>query len=50
MAQEAGAALFRRLLRDYNELPNERERVVAEIERRFCRTLAILVVDTCGYA
>src|SRR5688500_16938759 len=50
MAQEAGAALFRKLLRDYNELPDERERVVAEIERRFCSTLAILVVDTCGFA
>jgi class 3 adenylate cyclase len=50
MARDPSADEFRQLLRDYNELPDERQRIVAEIERRFCHTIAILVVDTCGFS
>jgi class 3 adenylate cyclase len=44
------AARFRRLLYDYNERPDERERIVADIQREFGTTLAVLVVDTCGFS
>jgi adenylate cyclase len=41
---------FQRLLHDYNELPDERERIVEDIQREFCTTLAVLVIDTCGFS
>jgi adenylate cyclase len=44
------AARFRRLLYDYNERPDERERIVAEIQGEFCKTYAVLVIDTCGFS
>jgi class 3 adenylate cyclase len=50
MSRDTPAAEFGKLLRDYNELPDERQRIIAEIERHFCRTIAILVVDTCGFS
>lgn len=37
------------LLRVYNESPNERERVEAEINGAFRRKVAILVLDTSGF-
>ena len=42
--------VLRQLLKDYNEHPSERERIVAEIEAQFRRPLAILVVDSCGFS
>lgn len=52
MTSEAAgqAARFRQLLYNYNELPDERERLVAAIQQEFCATLAVLVVDTCGFS
>jgi class 3 adenylate cyclase len=41
---------LRRLLHDYNEQPNQRERIIAEIEARFQRPVAILVIDSCGFS
>jgi class 3 adenylate cyclase len=41
---------FQQLLHAYNELPDERERIVADIQREFCTTLAVLVIDTCGFS
>lgn len=41
---------LKKLLREYNEYPEQRERIVPEIERRFQRSLAILVVDSCGFS
>ncbi|MFN8525905.1 MAG: adenylate/guanylate cyclase domain-containing protein [Chloroflexota bacterium] len=37
------------LLRDYNEYPERRERIVAEIRRAFARQLALLVIDSSGF-
>ncbi|HLH22867.1 MAG TPA: adenylate/guanylate cyclase domain-containing protein [Chloroflexota bacterium] len=48
--QAAGRATrFRHLLYDYNERPDERERIVGIIQQEFCTTLAVLVIDTCGF-
>jgi class 3 adenylate cyclase len=44
------AARFRRLLYDYNERPDERERIVADMQAEFCTTYAVLVIDTCGFS
>jgi adenylate cyclase len=41
---------LQRLLRAYNEQPGERDTVFAEIERRFRRDVAVLVLDTCGFS
>jgi adenylate cyclase len=52
MTSEAAnrAARFRHLLYDYNERPDERERIVAAVQQEFCVTLAVLVIDTCGFS
>lgn len=42
--------LLRQLLREYNERPEERPRITAEIERRFRRSLAILALDSSGFS
>jgi adenylate cyclase len=42
--------VLRGLLQQYNERPEQRERIIAEIHRRFRRPLAILVVDSCGFS
>jgi len=41
---------FRELLHDYNEQPNQRERIVAEIDQQFRCSVAILVIDSCGFS
>ncbi|MFL5797105.1 MAG: adenylate/guanylate cyclase domain-containing protein [Actinomycetota bacterium] len=38
------------LLKDYNEHPDRREAVLAEIDGRFRRRVAVLVLDTCGFS
>ena len=38
------------LLQAYNEHPDDRDRILAEIDKRFRRTVAILVLDTCGFS
>lgn len=40
---------MQRLLRKYNEQPEQREAVTAEIEQRFRRSVAILVLDSSGF-
>lgn len=39
-----------RLLNAYNELPNERERIIAEVNRRFRHRLSVMVVDACRFS
>jgi adenylate cyclase len=41
---------LQRLLREYNARPAERARLAEEIERRFRRPLAILVLDSSGFS
>lgn len=41
---------LRALLHNYNEQPQQRERIVAEIEQRFQHPVAVLVVDSCGFS
>jgi len=38
------------LLCQYNEYPERRAEVVAEIERDFQQTVAILIMDSCGFS
>src|SRR3712207_4708807 len=40
---------LRALLHRYNEQPEERGQILAEIDQHFRRRVAILVVDTCGF-
>jgi class 3 adenylate cyclase len=47
--QENDALALQRLLHEYNEYPERREQVVAEIEERFRRPLGILVLDSSGF-
>lgn len=39
-----------RLLNRYNEYPAERPAVVAQIEKEFQQTIAIMVVDSCSFS
>ena len=41
---------LRELLQRYNESPADRESVLEEINRRFSKRLAVLVLDTCGFS
>ncbi|HXJ62993.1 MAG TPA: adenylate/guanylate cyclase domain-containing protein [Actinomycetota bacterium] len=38
------------LLKEYNEHPEVRERVVADIDAKFRRDVAVLVLDACGFS
>src|ERR687884_83207 len=40
---------LQRLLMEYNEHPERRSDIVAEIDRRFRKPLGILVMDSCGF-
>jgi class 3 adenylate cyclase len=40
---------LQQLLTEYNEHPEQRQRIVAEIDRNFRRPIAILVLDSCGF-
>ena len=41
---------LRDLLQQYNEHPDDRDRVLADIDRLFRRPMAIFVLDTCGFS
>jgi class 3 adenylate cyclase len=45
-----GRAELSKLLNDYNEYPERRDQIVAEIDRDFGRTVAILIMDSCGFS
>jgi adenylate cyclase len=45
----ADRELLRRLLNEFNEQPSERERITKEIDERFTRRLAIVVLDSSGF-
>ncbi|MBI4259899.1 MAG: adenylate/guanylate cyclase domain-containing protein [Actinobacteria bacterium] len=45
-----GSESLRKLLERYNEHPDERQQVLAEIDRRFTRRLSIMVVDAWGFS
>jgi class 3 adenylate cyclase len=38
------------LLKEYNEHPDRRDRVLSDIEQRFRRPVAVLVLDACGFS
>jgi class 3 adenylate cyclase len=38
------------LLKEYNEHPDRRERILAEVDERFRRDVAVLVLDACGFS
>jgi class 3 adenylate cyclase len=38
------------LLREYNEHPDSRERVLDEVEAKFRRNVGVLVMDACGFS
>jgi class 3 adenylate cyclase len=40
---------LQRLLMEYNEHPERRSDIIAEIDRRFRQPLGILVMDSCGF-
>src|SRR3954451_2956891 len=42
--------LLRELLRRFNQEPDARAAIVAEIERRFRRPLALLALDSSGFS
>ncbi|SRR6266536_2054857 len=39
-----------KLLNEYNEYPERRDQIVASIERDFGQTVAILIMDSCGFS
>jgi class 3 adenylate cyclase len=41
---------LKRLLRRYNEHPDQRDAALAEIHERFQRRLAVMVIDTCSFS
>lgn len=41
---------LQRLLRDFNEYPDRREAVCAEIEQRFTRRIGLMVIDSCSFS
>jgi adenylate cyclase len=43
-------AALQALLHRYNSHPQEREQIIREIEERFLRPTAVLVIDTCGFS
>ena len=45
----ADRELLRRLLNEFNEKPEERDRITSAITERFTRRLAILVLDSSGF-
>jgi adenylate cyclase len=45
-----GRAELSKLLNDYNEYPERRDQIVTEIERDFGQTVAILIMDSCGFS
>jgi adenylate cyclase len=46
----ADRSLLQKLLQQYNEHPEQRAEAAAEIDRRFRRRVAILVLDTSGFS
>ncbi len=41
---------LRQLLHEYNEEPQQRDRVVADIQRQFQHRVAVMVIDSCGFS
>lgn len=39
-----------RLLHDYNEYPERQEKIEAQIHEEFCKPVAIVVIDSCGFS
>lgn len=45
-----GRAELSKLLNEYNEYPERRDEIVATIQRDFGQTVAILIMDSCGFS
>ena len=48
--RSAERAQMQALLREYNEHPEDRRRILEELDRQFSQTLALLVIDSCGFS
>jgi class 3 adenylate cyclase len=45
-----GRAELSKLLNEYNEYPERRDQIVDSIDRDFGQTVAILIMDSCGFS
>src|SRR3954452_1781315 len=45
-----GRAELSKLLNEYNEYPERRNEIIATIEKDFGQTVAILIMDSCGFS
>jgi class 3 adenylate cyclase len=41
---------LQKLLKEYNEYPERREEIDARIHDEFCKAVAIMVIDSCGFS
>jgi len=41
---------LQKLLKEYNEYPDRQQAIDARIHAEFCKTVAILVLDSCGFS
>ena len=41
---------LKRLLKEYNEYPERQSAIDARVHEEFCKTVAILVLDSCGFS
>lgn len=41
---------LQKLLKEYNEFPERQERINAQIHEEFCKPVAIMVLDSCGFS
>ena len=41
---------LQQLLKEYNEYPERQQEIDAQIQEEFCKPVAIVVIDTCGFS
>jgi adenylate cyclase len=45
-----GRDRLQKLLKEYNEYPERQERIDGQIHEEFCKLVAIMVLDSCGFS
>ncbi len=45
-----GRARLQKLLKEYNEYPERSKEIDAQIHEEFCKAVAIVVIDSCGFS
>jgi adenylate cyclase len=45
-----GRERLQRLLKEYNEYPERHQEIDSQIHEEFCRAVAIVVIDSCGFS